>query len=365
MQLPITTVSLKQKISLRRVLPAPGEMLVQPGQKVEPTTVVARVELPSRYRIVNVAKQLGQRDVDMSEVLEIAEGEAVQANQPIATPTGRWSLFKRPVRAPIAGVVAAIGPGWVLIEAQRNSVELPAFINGTVAHLIGSRGVVIESDGAMIEAACGFGGETVARLKRLANSPYELLSPEAIGEDVSEAIILAGRTITEELLRAAERWKVKGIIVGSIGADLLRLDPLSKVSVVATEGFGDVPMSAYTFGILTSVSRKQVSIRGQTPDLTRLPNGQLAKEPPIILATEPSKSRTPYASVTDREKITPVSAGSRVRIIQGPHLGISGTIESIPEEPQTTESGIITLGANIKINNQITFIPWANLEQVK
>ena len=351
------------------MLPVPGQILVQPGQVVEALTVVARAEIPSRYRVIDVARQLGQPQIDMNEVVRVAAGDLVKENQIIASIKGGLPLFQRSVRAPAAGYIAAIGPGWVMLETERTTLELQAFINGQVNRVLSNqRGVIIDASGAMIEAACGFGGEAHGRLKRLVNSPYEALQPEAIDENVREAIVLGGRTIDEETLRKAEAWHIRGIIVGSIESALLRLDPPVKVRVVATEGFGDLPMSTYTFSLLTSLSRREISIRGQTPYQRQLSPGLMTDDLPLILATDASNTKRNNYSVSrsTTEKLNQSKAvpGSRVRITGGTLLGSAGTIESIPSEPVTTEAGIIATGAYVKLNTESYFVPWNNLELV-
>jgi hypothetical protein len=367
MQLPKITINANSKISIRRLLPVPGQILVQQGQKVEPLSVVAQAEMPSRYRVIDVARQLGQLQPDMNEVMQVAEGDYVDTNAVIAVMQGGLSFLQRSVRSPVAGHVAAIGPGWVLLETERTTIEVQAFINGVINRVLGDRGVIIDSEGAMIEAACGFGGEAFGRLKRLANSPFEALNAEAFDESTSETIILGGRTLDEETLRHAEAWHVRGIIVGSIPASLLNLDPPTKVRVVATEGFGDVAMSPYTFGILTSLSRREISIRGQPPYHLSPAGANMDPDGSIILASGSvragvgSYSSTPLAKASAKPDVT---IGSRVRVIQGKLLGTTGIVESIPLEPRATPAGIIAPGANVKFNNDVIYIPWANLEQV-
>src|SRR5687768_3881107 len=155
MQLPVTIINSKSKIALRRILPVEGEILVTSGQAVTASTLVARAELPARRQIVDVAGQLGRLHVDMDEVMQVELGEEVEANQLLAAPQGGGSLFRNSVRAPVAGVVAMIGPGWVLLETEHRSLELQAFISGTVARVLGQHGVIIEAEGAIVEAACG------------------------------------------------------------------------------------------------------------------------------------------------------------------------------------------------------------------
>lgn len=361
MQLPSITISSNSKITERRMLPMNGEVLVQRGQSVEALQVVARAEVPYHYHVVNVARQLAQTDLDMSQVMLKAEGEAVEADEVITVMESKLAFLQRSARTPAAGHIAKIGQGWVLIETERTIVEVQAFVNGLVSGIIPHRGVVIEAQGAMIQAACGFGGEAYGRLKRLVDSPFDSVEMDALDESVEQAIIVGGRFIDEDLLRLAEEKHVRGIIVGSIDAALLTLDPPTRVRVVATEGFGNVPMSAYTFGHLTALNGREISMRGQTPALTLL-SGQETPAPPVILSTSQRSTASSDAAPSLPHEI---AVGSRVRVTRGQFLGFVGEINAIPPQPQATEVGLMTSGAFVTIDGASRYIPWANLEQVR
>lgn len=366
MQLPKRAINSESRIIVRRTLPVNGEVLVKRGQQVDALKVVARAELPRRYRVINVARQLARPEVAMDEVMLKTEGELAEANEAIAVLKGRLPFLQRSARAPVAGRIAAIGPGWVLLETERTTIELQAFVSGTISRVIPNRGVVIESRGAMVEAACGFGGEAYGRLKRLVGSPYESIEEEALDESVKQTILLGGRAVDEALLRKAEEMQVRGIIVGSIDGSLMNLEPLPKVRVVATEGFGDVPMSSYTFGILTALSGRQVSIRGQTPNLVSPATRETEMERPIVLATTSRVAdNVVLAKPAAESPVDEVKIGSRVRVTRGKLLEASGQIDLLPPVPQVTEAGNITAGAYVNIDNTSYYIPWANLEQVK
>jgi hypothetical protein len=364
MQLPGITINAESRIIVRRTLPTAGEILVQRGQRVEALDIVARAELPRRYRVIDVARRLAQPKVDMRQVMLKAEGEPVKANETIATARGGLPFLQRSARAPAAGYIAVIGPGWILLEIERTTVEIQAFISGIVSKIIPQREVIIEANGAIIEAACGFGGEAYGRLHRLVDSPFTSLEAEALNASVKQTILVGGRSVDEAVLRQAEVMQVRGIIVGSIDASLLNLTPPVKVRVVATEGFGNLPMSPYTFGMLTALSGREVSIRGQTPILPP-PNRETETDPPIILATTSYGSgSSAFPQSADDQQGRQIRVGSRVRITQGKLLGATGHIDSLPSEPQSTESGIVTPGAYVIIDDQVHYIPWANLEQV-
>ncbi len=371
MHLPSVNINAKSRIVMRRVLPVAGDVLVQPGQPVSALTVVAHGETPGRLRIINVARQLGLPEggsLEMDSVAQVDIGDYVVQYDILARHKGPASLLEKTVLSPADGIVVAIGPGWIVLETERKHTEIQAFLNGVVTRLVPNRGAIIEANGALIEAACGFGGEAYGRLKRVVNSPYDVLTPDMFDESAGEAIVIGGKTLHEEALYAAEDWQVRGIIVGSIPANLMQHAASLQVRVVATEGFGSVPMSPHTFGLLISLSRREVSIRGQMP----LPPGQkaenpLAGEPSLIVAADPLASRGGYVSLPAAPKKpdkTEAAVGSKVRVIQGKYMGNSGVIDLIPPEPQKTENGIISPGAFVKFTNDVHFIPWANLQLI-
>jgi hypothetical protein len=366
MHLPSNKINPKKKIVVSRALPVPGEILVQTGQVVNALTVVARAEMPHRLKVIDVATALNLPQVDMDEILQVEIGDWVEPYTAIASCRVRGSLFPKTVKAGMAGEVIAIGPGWVLLETERTVIEVQSFISGVVSRVVSNRVVVIESTGAIIEAACGFGGEAFGRLKRVVNSPFEAIDDHVFDESVSESVVVGGRTIDEVGLRKADEWQVRAIIVGSISADLLHMVPPVNVRVIATEGFGDAPMAAYTFGLLTSLSRKEVSVRGQTPSVIKNVKDPQANEPSIILAPDPPTSRGSYAgipAIPAEEKPT-VKPGTKVRVVQGKQFGASGIIDLIPPDPQLTESGILLPGAFVKISNDVHFVPWANMRLI-
>jgi hypothetical protein len=80
MQLPRITINTESRIVVRRTLPTTGEILVQRGQRVEALDVVARAELPRRYRVVDVARRLAQPKASLFY------NEAPEPRQPVILP---------------------------------------------------------------------------------------------------------------------------------------------------------------------------------------------------------------------------------------------------------------------------------------
>jgi hypothetical protein len=360
MRLPKRTINSSTKITVKRMLPTTGEVLVQRGQQVDALKVVAVTRLPRRYCIVDVARRLALSPTEMAEVMLKAEGDPVVANEVIAAAPGGLSLFRRSVRAPAGGRVASIGYGWVLLELDVATIEVQAFVNGVISWIAPEQGVVIDTVGTLVEATCGFGGEAYGLLKRLTNSPFEPLTEDVIDTSCHDTIILGGRSVDEAVLRKAEQMQVRGIIVGSFDAALMKLEPRPKVRVVATEGFGDISMSPLAFGILRGLSGKEISLRASTPNLALAP-GLAGEVTPVIIASA-GRISPPATRASDQFEGEEMQLGSQVRITRGRLQGSRGVIVSLPEEPQKTEAGILAEGAYVKVDEVASFVPWANLE---
>ncbi|MEM7342880.1 MAG: hypothetical protein AAF485_01430, partial [Chloroflexota bacterium] len=263
------------------------------------------------------------------------------------------------VRSPVAGKIVAIESGWMLLETERRTVEVQALVTGVIASIIPERGVIIEAQGSLVEATCGFGGEAFGVIKSLVELPDKPVTSDLFDEQVAHTIVLGGRTIDEEALRQAETHQVRGVIVGSIEESLLTLNPPVKVRVVATEGFGNLPMSSQAFDILRGLEGQEVSIRGETPAL--LPaNTHPDLAQPLILATN-LQSTTNKASNPGQ---LPIAVGSYVRITSGELFGQIGQINALPEKPLATEAGLIVRGAYVTIEQGSHFIPFSNLQHI-
>ncbi len=344
-----------QKISIRRLLPSLGQVLVQKGQKISALDTVARAESPSRYYVIEVAKKLAKPDINMDKVLLKSEGDVVEAGELIAVRKNRITFLQKTVSTPIKGLIVAIGQGWVLLETQRTVTQVQAFINGTVTRVIANRGVIMEANGTIVEAACGF-GEAHGLFKRLVDAPDESITADDLDLNLQNTIILAGQSVDEAVLRKADEVGVRGLVVGSIDATLRHLNPPPKVCVVATEGFGEIPMSLYTFGILKNLQGRDASIRGIMPTIAS------PDELPVILA--PTGKPNPPGSTDEPKKIPSLAIGNYVRITRGEFMGKIASVESLPIPPRPCESGIVVPVASLMIEGIICHIPLVNLEQI-
>jgi hypothetical protein len=114
---PGLTVTERTIIRKRRLLPIPGTILVQDGDRIGSETVVARTELPGKVHPLNVANLLGAAPDEINEYLIKKAGEKVQRDEVVAEnkPLIKW--FKTEVRSPIDGTLESAS---TLAKASRS-----------------------------------------------------------------------------------------------------------------------------------------------------------------------------------------------------------------------------------------------------
>ena len=151
-----TRVTPLAHIQRERLLPAPGEILVEIGERVEPTQVVAQATYTEEFHTVPIARKLKIKPSKVKSTLRVEVGEAVRKNEVIAA---RGGLSSRSVRAPADGILTAVGSGRALIEPKPKTIELAAYIPGRVSKVMAGEGVRIETMGALIQGKWGCGGE--------------------------------------------------------------------------------------------------------------------------------------------------------------------------------------------------------------
>lgn len=390
--LPYTRISPMTRIRIERTLPAPGEILVKTGERVEARQKIARVPARGKIQVVNVARMLGLDNHDLSRVMVKKQGDRVQAGEILATRQRVLPFLHKPCRSPNAGRLAAIGYGWVVIElegdiggepaagSESQAIDLLALVTGQVTAIRDRRSVTIETIGAYIAGACSLGGEGLGVLQVSAEDRSAMLTADDIGMGSNNAILVAGAGVSPEALDRADEMKVKGIVVGGISSSLQDRVPAPSFPIVATEGYGKLPMSAMMFDILKQLEGRDAYISGQmgqTWDDTR----------PAIIVPLPERGGQEDSELSSGDVPQgPAQIGHQVRAVRHPHLSRVGKIVSIPAASQQLPSGLSLPGAHVAFadsaqasfeNNtvaaedtsssrpsRIEFVPWLNLEHI-
>ncbi|NLY53294.1 MAG: hypothetical protein GX060_01500 [Firmicutes bacterium] len=117
-----------KKIQKTRRLPMPGEILVKPGDKVEPETIVAKISLkPGIPWVIPVARQLGVEPYRLENCMLVKVGDKVEQGQPIGRADETGIYGRKVYEAPIGGIVEEISfrSGRVVIREEFGKEEPP------------------------------------------------------------------------------------------------------------------------------------------------------------------------------------------------------------------------------------------------
>ena len=182
------------RVSKKRLLPIPGDVLVKAGDKVNAQDIVAQTQLPGKVHFVNVANRLGISPDEIKDYMCKKEGENIWAQESLAENKPWISWFKTVVPSPITGQVESISEitGQVLLREPPRLLKLPAYIDGKVVEVIPKFGVLVEMEGTFVQGIFGVGGETNGVITMAVESPDEELLPEFLTESHKGQLIVGG-----------------------------------------------------------------------------------------------------------------------------------------------------------------------------
>ena len=352
-RVPLRQIRQAGTIVIKRLLPIPGEIVVEPGQAVEPDDVVAEAHLPGESAIIHLSHALNLTGPEAKPYLLKEEGDLVEVGEIIAERKSRLPFLSRICRSPVQGKISSIDGQWLLIEMESVRKPLSAFAAGIVTELLDNRGVVIETTGAYFEAACGLGGEAVGLL----HCQVEIASPLSDDGGSENALLYAEppvilavqRAVDEAAIRNLESRGVSGLIVGSLDSAILEMTPAPAIPVVAMDGFGDIPMADDLFALFQSREGRQASICG-----TMLHAGQ--SERPLIIIPD----TTAVANAPSSEGH--IVAGSRIRSLREPTRMAQGKVMLVHHQRQRVLADIAYPGADVQFSQESKFVPWLNME---
>jgi hypothetical protein len=332
-----------------RLLPSLGEVVVQIGERVEPTQVIARANLPGDFRVVAVASKLGVSFARAKKYMRVKVGDNIRRGQIIA------QKGSNQVKSPIAGILASSSGGRVLVEMPPTPFELRAYIPGAVTNVLHNQGVIIETTGAVIQGTWGAGGESFGILKKVVRGPDRTLRARDIDPACHGSIVIGGSGLNESVLERAQELQVRGIVTGGLPAELIPQIRRSPIPIVATEGIGTIPMSPPIFQLLTTNDGREAAISGQI-------KSRWGSTRPEIVIPLPAES----LPTTQSQPGTPLAVGAQVRIVRAPYTGQVGTIVSITEHPRRIETDAKVLGAEVDLGETgPVFVPLVNLEVLR
>ncbi|HNT54568.1 MAG TPA: hypothetical protein PKG95_07640 [Anaerolineaceae bacterium] len=337
-------------IRRQRNLPLPGKVLVRMGQKVNATDPVAEAQLPGQHALFNIRRLLGGgRSSDKADrFIEVKVGARVMKGDVIAEAGG---LLPHIVRAPANGQVVAIVSGQVLIEMEPQLVQVYAGLNGTVTEVAPELGCTIEASGALIQGVWGNGKVGLGLLLALAKEPLDEVTRASLDVSMRGAVVLGGYCCKEDAIEAGNELPLRGLILGSMSADLVPAALAARFPIILTEGFGPIPMNSAAFKLFSTSERRDLCVNAVSDPVKG--------DRPEVVIPLPATGQLPMELVSFKP-------GQLVHIWGPPHAGKIGTLLQVRPGLSALPNGVRTAAADVRLeNNEPVVVPLANLDVIE
>lgn len=355
----------------RRILPIQGEVLVKKGDAVKARDVVAQTFMPGDITPLNMANLLSMPPDDVPECMMKKEGERIEVGEALAQTKGIFGMFKNTYKSKVAGTIETISgvTGQVIIRGAPIPVQVEAYLSGKVVEVIAKEGVVIEAEVSFIQGIFGIGGEAHGTIKLACKTHEEELDADLITADMKDCVIVGGARVTEKAIEKARKIGAAAVVTGGIddqdlktflGYDLgVAITGSEKVglTIVVTEGFGEIAMAERTFKLLVAREGDEAAVNGAT----QIRAGVMRPEVVIPLSPDEVANEPPAQRLDGMLDI-----GRPVRIIRDPYFGLIGKVAGLPHEPQVLGSGSKARVLEVEFDSgKRVVVPRANVELIE
>jgi len=357
-------------IRKRRILPLKGDVLVKVGDKVTPDVVVARTLLPGNVSPLNVANKLGIPPEDLESVMLKKVGDPITNGEVIALSKTLW-IFKSTALATLDGTVESISKitGQVLQRGEPIPVEVKAYLTGEVTEVFPEEGCEVTCRGSFIQGIFGIGGEVFGDVMVGTPDNTAVLDEDLITDEMKDKVVVGGSLVTAAALKKAIKIGAKGIVIGGfddkdlrdflgydIGVAITGSENIG-LTLVVTEGFGQINMAGKTFELLKAHTGEMACINGAT----QIRAGVI--RPEVVIPRADSES---LSSADDTEEIPGLEIGSPVRVIRHPYFGSLGKVTDLPAPLQVLESESKARVLEVEFDDgKRAIIPRANVEMIE
>jgi hypothetical protein len=318
-----------------------AEIKVRDGARIDASTIVAKVNPARLATHVAVAEELGVPPAEAEKLLLKQPGATIGAGEIIAKT--RRGFRNVVATSPVSGLFLTYdGLSGVALVVPEAAGEIPALVPGDVYQCDEPGQVLIRTVGSRILGIVGIGGATSGPIRMLVDRPDTPLEAAKIGPQHEGAIVVGGSCADAQALRRLVEVRAKGLIVGGLldrdvtaaaGIQIedrlspWRLSPSecvlgeqmpSPLTIMATEGFGRLPINPESFLLCRELEGENAVLLADTRIAGELIRPELIV--PNAEALDDDGHRT-YASFAE---------GAHVRLVDHAMLGLSGIIVGAP-----------------------------------
>jgi len=280
-------------------------------------------------------------------------------------------MFKSTYKSKHEGMIETISPvtGQMILRGEKIPVRVKAYMAGTVVEVLPEEGCVIEAEVSFVQGIFGVGGETNGPIVIACKSHEQELTEDLITPEMKDAVVIGGARMTDEAIKKAQQVGAAAIVSGGMDDEDLR-DFLGYdlgvaitgnedigLTVIVTEGFGEIAMAERTYKLLSSRSGDIASVNGAT----QIRAGVMRPEILIPLSETELDQEAEPPHTTGLLEI-----GRPIRIIRDPYFGLIGEVSALPSEPMVLGSGSKARVLEVKLDSgESVTVPRANVELIE
>ncbi len=355
----------------KRMLPIKGDVLVEVGQEVDANDVVAHTEMPGDVYPVNLANLLSLPPSDVPECLVKSEGDQVKEGEVLAQTKGIFGMMKKSQKSPYTGTIETVSEvtGQLILRGPAIPIQVKAYVSGRVVEVLPEEGCVVETKGTYLQGIFGIGGETNGSIRMACERHDQKLTPDLITDDMKGCVVVGGGQMTDAAIERALQVGAAAVVSGGmddqdlrdfLGYDLgvaITGSERKGITLVITEGFGDIAMAGRSYDLLKAREGCQASVNGAT----QIRAGVM--RPEIIV---PAGSDENPVSGSEGQVEGLLEPGRPVRIIRDPYFGVIGQVSGLPHQPAVLGSGSKARVLEVKLDSgESVVIPRANVELIE
>jgi hypothetical protein len=348
----VTQVRELAYVRRQRRLARAGETFVVAGQEVSPIQVVARSRTPAGVFVLNAAEVLAVPSEEVEQYLLVSTGASLQEGTPLLRRPSRFGRTKL-FRSPTEGVLRQVRHGYLVLQLGGVVEELRAMMEGRVAAVIPSRGVILETSGTLIQALWDSGSEGFGVLRMAANTPDYELDADRIAAGAGNAILVTGRVSQPQVLFRLEEIGARGLIVGGMPAELCKTASEVSYPVAITDSVGGFSMAEPIFELLQRSEGRQASIliadqeaHGQRTEIVI----------PLAASSSRGRGQRPQGNL---------EVGSLVRVLRARRPALLGEVTRLYPEAKKLSGSIALYGARVRLKSgRHIHVPASNLDLI-
>ena len=316
-------IAKNQTISRKICLPVLGSVNVRAGETVGLDTVIAEVNLPERFKMIDIPSHFKVTPEHSIGMIKRLVGDVISRGDVLAQKDG---FITQLFRSPADGKVVSLREGRLTLALGMKKMQLFSPFPGMVVEVIPNRGAVIAVRGSVVDGNWSNGRTAHGELVFWDDLEKNVLGMPNVS--LEGQIVVYSNVPSAGQIRRLARLKPLGIVLPTITMEIFRIMQELDTAVISLMGFGDAAIDLASLDMLKTMVAKEVYLLGESPA-----DGSFAK--PLLVMPEES---VPDLGFPEDSPI--IKPGAKVRLNGKPYTGMVGVVKALPDEPATFASGL-------------------------